>query len=142
MPDEVVRNTIENCSLVNFAKISFRAGNITVVEGLKDISFPIARIFYIYDIPGGENRGAHAHKQCRQLIIAASGSFDVMIDDGINSKTINLNRPDYGLYVPAGIWAAEINFSSGSVCLVITSHLFDEKDYIRDYSEFTEYKKI
>jgi hypothetical protein len=134
--------TIFDCSVVEFERILDRAGNITPIEGLKNIPFKISRVFYLYDIPGGADRGAHAHKHCHQLIIAASGSFDIMIDDGINKRFINLNRPYYGVHVPPCIWAAEMGFSSGAICLVITSHKFDEDDYIRNYDAFLQYKKF
>jgi uncharacterized RmlC-like cupin family protein len=100
------------------------------------VPFDIKRAFYIYDIPGGESRGAHAHKRCHQLIIAASGSFDVVLDNGHEQATVTLNRPYQGLHVPPGIWCHEAGFSSGSVCLVLTSEPFDEADYIRDYDEY------
>jgi len=128
--------TIFDCSVIEFPRIQDRAGNITPIEGLKNIPFEIERVFYIYDIPGGEDRGAHAHKECHQLLIAASGSFDILLDDGINKRTVTLNRPYFGLHIPPGIWAAEMGFSSGSICLSLTSHKYDPNDYIREYSEF------
>jgi uncharacterized RmlC-like cupin family protein len=97
------------------------------------------RVFYLYDIPAGEARGAHAHKECHQFIIAASGSFEISIDDGKNKKNVALNRPFYGLHIPPGIWAHELNFSSGSICLVLASLRFDEKDYIRNYDDFLKF---
>ncbi len=130
------RATIFNCSVIEFPRIQDRAGNLTPIEGSRDIPFEIERVFYIYDIPGGEDRGAHAHKTCHQLLIAASGSFDIMLDDGRNKRTVTLNRPYFGLYIPPGIWAAEMGFSSGSICLVLTSHKYDPTDYIFDYPEF------
>ena len=133
-------NKIENCNLIKLSQIQDRKGNITPVTNYKDIPFEIRRIFYIYDIPGGENRGGHSHKECHQLLVAASGSFEVELDDGINKKIQKLNRPNYGLHIPPGIWAAEKSFSSGSVCLVLTSDLYDEKDYIRNYIDFKNYK--
>ena len=93
----------------------------------------------MYDIPGGEDRGAHAHKVCHQILIAASGSFDIELNDGINKRTIELNRPYFGLHIPPGIWAAEKCFSSGAICLVLASHKYDENDYIRDYNIFLSY---
>jgi hypothetical protein len=105
------------------------------------VPFKIKRIFYIYDIPGGEDRGAHAHNECHQLLIAASGSFEVEMNDGTNKRTITLNRPYFGLHIPPGIWAAEKSFSSGAICLVFASHTFNEEDYIRDYSKFLELKE-
>ncbi|MGB4291911.1 MAG: FdtA/QdtA family cupin domain-containing protein [Bacteroidales bacterium] len=132
--------TINDCVLIEVPKVSFRAGNISIIEGLKNLPFEPRRVFYLYDIPAGEARGAHAHKECHQFIIAASGSFEVAMDDGTNKKTVTLNRPFYGLYIPPGIWAHELNFSSGSVCLVLASHKYDECDYIRDYKEYLNFK--
>ncbi|KAB2868381.1 MAG: WxcM-like domain-containing protein [Bacteroidales bacterium] len=130
------KSSIFDSTVIEFPRIQNRAGNITPVENFKNVPFEIKRVFYIYDIPGGETRGAHAHKECHQVLVAASGSFDVMIDDGINKKVVSLNRPYYGLHIPPGLWAHEFNFSSGAICLVLTSHVFDEGDYIRDYSDF------
>lgn len=123
-------------------RIQNRAGNITPVHNAAEVPFNIERIFYLYDIPGGEDRGAHAHKHCEQFLIAASGSFEVLLDDGTSQKTILLNRPYYGLYIPPLIWASEINFSSGSICLVLTSRKYDAEDYIRDYTDFIMRKKL
>lgn len=125
-----------DCSIVELPRIKNRAGNITPIENNNQIPFEVKRIFYLYDIPGGEDRGAHAHKECHQLIVAASGSFEVKLDDGNEKKTVMLNQPNKGLYLPPGIWASEVNFSSGAICLVLASHKYDEKDYIRDYNEF------
>ena len=133
--------TVYDCSIIELPKIENRAGNITPVHGKLNIPFDISRVFYSYDIPGGEARGAHAHKECHQLLIAASGSYEVLLDDGVNKRTILLNRPFYGLHIPPGIWASEQGFSSGSICLVLASHVYDEKDYIRDYKQFTTYKE-
>jgi hypothetical protein len=137
-----LNSTISDCKILELPKIYNRAGNITPIEGIKDIPFNIKRVFYIYDIPGGEDRGAHSHVRCHQLLIAASGSFDVLLDDGVEKKTVNLNRPYYGLHIPPGIWAAEGAFSSGSVCLVMTSELYSAEDYIRDYDTFLNYKEL
>ena len=114
--------TVYDCSIIELPKIENRSGNITPVHGNLNIPFIIKRVFYSYDIPGGEARGAHAHKECHQFLIAASGSFEVVLDDGVNKRTILLNRPFYGLHIPPGIWASEQGFSSGSVCLVLASH--------------------
>ena len=130
------RTTIYDCSVIELPRIKNRAGNITPINGMINVPFHIARVFYLYDIPGGEDRGAHAHKECHQFLIAASGSFDVLMDDGINKKSVSLNRPYYGLPIPPGIWAAEMGFSSGAICLVLTSHKYNENDYIREYEEF------
>lgn len=140
MRNSINKITVYDCSLIYFKKIQNEAGNITPLQSDIDLPFPIARIFYLYDIPGGEERGAHAHKKCHQLLIAASGSFDILLDDGKNKKIVTLNRPYMGLHIPPGIWAAEMGFSSGAICLVITSHKYDGDDYIRDYNEFIYYK--
>jgi hypothetical protein len=133
------RVKVYDCSIIELPKHSDRAGNISIVQGLTNLPFEPHRIFYLYDIPAGEDRGAHAHKECHQFIIAASGSFEVALDDGINKKTMSLNRPFYGLHIPPGIWAHELNFSSGAICLVLASHKYNEKDYIRDYSTYLQY---
>jgi len=132
--------TVFDCSLVEFPVIKNRAGNITPVNNSENIPFDIRRVFYIYDIPSGETRGGHAHKYCHEILIAASGSFDVEIDDGTNKKVINLNRPMTGLHLPPGIWASEKNYSSGAICLALTSHIYEEEDYIRKYSDFKDYR--
>lgn len=128
--------TIADCKILQLPKIQNLAGNITPINGSIDIPFEIARIFYLYDVPGGESRGGHAHKSLHELIVAASGSFDVVLKDGINEKKINLNRPYFGLYIIPGIWRELNNFSSGTICMVLTSRKYDENDYIRDYEEF------
>jgi hypothetical protein len=120
-------------------KIHNRAGNITIVEGNKNVPFDVKRIYYLYDIPGGEDRGGHAHKELRQLIVAASGSFNVLLDDGLNKKVVTLNRPDYGLLVVPGIWRELMEFSSGAICLVLASEIYQESDYLRTYESFKNY---
>lgn len=130
-----------DCNIIELPKISEREGNITPVHGNKELPFQINRVFYLYDIPSGEDRGAHAHKECHQFLIAASGSFEVKVDDGITKKTIFLNRPNYGLHIPPGIWAEELNFSSGAICLVFASHKYNENDYLRSYPDFLNYIK-
>jgi hypothetical protein len=132
--------TVYDCSVIEMPRIENEAGNITPVQGADNLPFEVNRVFYLYDIPGGEARGAHAHKQCHQFLIAASGSFEVVLDDGRNKRTVTLNRPYYGLHIPPGIWAAEQGFSSGSICLVLASHKYNETDYIRCYPDFLEYK--
>lgn len=134
--------TVFDCSILELSQIKERCGNITPISGLKDLPFEIARVFYLYDIPGGENRGAHAHKECHQLLIAASGSFEVELNDGTSKRTIFLNQPYFGLHIPPGIWAAEKGFSSGSICLVLTSHTYCEADYIRDYNDYLKLREI
>ena len=132
---------VSDCSLIELPKIENRSGNLTSIQNSIEIPFDIKRIFYLYDIPGGKDRGAHAHLECHQFLIAGSGSFDVLLDDGKSKKLVTLNQPYKGLHIPPGIWASEINFSSGSICLVLASHKYDEKDYIRNYNDFLKYKK-
>lgn len=131
--------TVYDCSFFELPRIKERSGNITPIHNNIEIPFDINRVFYLYDIPGGESRGAHAHKNCHQFLIAASGSFEVFLDDGKTKKVVQLNRPFNGLHIPPGIWASEINFSSGAICLVFASHFYDESDYIRDYDSFLAY---
>jgi len=133
-------NTVFDCNLLEFPVIRNRAGNITPLNNSENIPFDIERVFYVYDIPSGETRGGHAHRYCHEILIAASGSFEVELDDGVNKRTVTLNRPMIGLHLPPGIWAVEKNYSSGAICLAITSHKYDEEDYIRKYSDFKEYK--
>jgi len=135
-----IKNTIYNCSIIQLPKIHNRAGNITALENDISLPFDVKRVYYLYDIPGGAGRGGHAHKELQQFIVAASGAFDVLIDDGINKKVVHLDRPYIGLHLVPGIWRELLDFSSGSVCLVLASHVYDEKDYIREYSEFELFK--
>lgn len=130
--------SVYDCTLIKLPKIRFRAGNITPIHNEVEVPFRIRRIFYLYDVPGGESRGAHAHKRCHQFLVAASGSFEVLLDDGNIQRHVQLNRPDLGLHIPPGIWASEINFSSGAICLVLASELYSAEDYIRDYAEFLQ----
>ena len=135
------KSSVYDCTIIELDKHhSDRKGNISVVENSKDIPFEVRRTYYLYDVPGGESRGAHAHKELSQLIVAASGSFTVTLDDGNVKRTFLLNRPYQGLYVVPGIWRTLDDFSSGSVCLVLASHSYDENDYIRDYEEFINFK--
>ena len=131
--------TTYDCSIFELPKIKNRAGNITPVHNNTEIPFAVKRVFYLYDIPGGESRGAHAHRECHQFLIAASGSFEVLLDDGKSKRLVQLNRPYVGLHIPPGIWASEINFSSGAICMVFASHNYSEKDYIREYVDYLEY---
>lgn len=132
--------SVYDCSILRLDKIHNRAGNITVVTGEETLPFPIKRIYYLYDVPGGEGRGGHAHRGLHQLIVAVSGSFEVMLDDGKNKKIVRLNRPDFGLLVVPGIWRELFEFSSGSVCLVLASEVYSESDYMREYQEFKTLK--
>ena len=132
---------VSDCALIPLGEIEDDRGNLTVVQSGDTVPFDIRRVFYIYDIPGGEARGAHAHKACHQFLVAASGSFEVVLDDGTEKRTVFLNRPFMGLHIPPGIWAAEQEFSSGAVCLVLTSEAYDEADYIRDYQEYLDFIK-
>ncbi len=127
---------IENCKIVDLPKIADPRGNLTFIEGGRHVPFEIKRVYYLYDVPGGAERGGHAHKGLHQLIIAMSGSFDIVLDDGLEKKRFHLNRSYYGLYVCPMIWREMDNFSSGSVCLVLASQLYDSADYYRDYAEF------
>ena len=134
--------TINDCQIIEFDKHhSDRKGNLSVVENGKDVPFPVKRVYYLYDVPGGESRGGHAHKALHQLIVAVSGSFSVTLDDGKDKQTFVLNRPYQGLLVVPGIWRTLDDFSSGSVCLVLASEKYDENDYIRDYNEFIRFKE-
>lgn len=133
--------TVFDCSLIYLPKIGDRNGSITAINNGKEIPFDVKRIFYLYDVPGGESRGAHAHKQCHQFLIAASGAFEVLLDDGNSKRQVLINRPNIGLHIPPGIWASEINFSSGSICLVMASEAYNEDDYIRNYLEFLNTRK-
>lgn len=127
---------LEDCRLIELPRIQNPSGNLTFVEQTRHIPFEIKRIYYLYDVPGGEIRGAHAHKNLQQLFIAASGSFDLVLDDGNNKQRYHLNRSYYGIYLPTMIWRVLDNFSSGSVCVVLASEYYEENDYIRDYDEF------
>ena len=133
--------TVQDCKIIDLSKIEFDRGNLTVVQARETVPFDIKRVFYLYDIPGGEARGAHAHKECHQFLVAASGSFGVRLDDGVDKRTVYLNRPFKGLHIPPGIWAAEQEFSSGAVCLVLASEPYDEADYLRDYQDYLKFVK-
>ena len=137
-----VTSDIHNCNVVEMEKNHNPAGNITVYQNGAPQPFDVKRIYYLYDVPGGSERGGHAHKELHQLIVAASGSFDVIIDDGRNKKIIQLNRPYYGLLVVPGIWREIVNFSSGAICLVLASHKYSAEDYLRDYNAFIEWKSL
>ena len=135
-------SNVYDCTMIGLDKHhSDRKGNLTVVENQDTVPFDVKRAYYLYDVPGGESRGGHAHKELSQLIIAASGSFTVTLDDGKVKRTFILNRPYQGLHVVPGIWRTLDDFSSGAVCLVLASHGYDENDYIRVYNDFIEYKR-
>jgi hypothetical protein len=134
--------SITNCKIIDLPKISDPRGNLTFIEGGQHIPFDIQRVYYLYDVPGGAERGGHAHKDLRQLIIAMSGSFDVILDDGNKKRRVHLNRSYNGLYVCPMIWRELDNFSSGSVCMVLASNKYDEADYYRDYGEFLNARSL
>ena len=132
--------SVFDCSIIEIGKIRDRSGNISVIENNQYFPFGIKRIFYLYDIPGGESRGAHAHKECHQFLVSASGAFEVLLDDGKTKRFVQLNRPYLGLHIPPGIWASEMNFSSGSICMVFASHVYNEADYLRQYDDFLNFR--
>jgi len=127
---------LSDCKLIQLPTVHDRRGNLSFIEGGRHVPFAIERVYYLYDVPGGAERGGHAHKALQQLIIAMSGSFDVILDDGMEKQRFHLNRSYQGLYVCPMIWREIDNFSSGSVCMVLASNLYDEKDYFRDYEGF------
>jgi len=131
---------VDHCKIIQLDKIESKNGNLTVLENNLNINFDINRIYYLYDIPGGESRGAHAHKELEQIVVAASGSFTIILDDGKSKKEFTLNRPNLGLNIKPGIWRDINNFSSGAICLVLASLKYAETDYIRDYSNFIKFK--
>ncbi len=131
-------SSVSRCDIVELPRHRHPNGSLSVVENTPEFPFQIRRVFYLYDVPGDSNRGGHSHHVARELIIAAGGSFDVTLDDGCDKRVYTLNRPYRALYVEAGIWRSIDNFSSGSVCLVLTSELFDEADYVRDYATFRQ----
>lgn len=135
------KSSVNDCKVIELNKHhSPRKGNLSVVENGVTLPFDVRRVYYLYDVPGGESRGAHAHRELSQLIVAVSGSFKVTLDDGTNKRSFVLNRPYQGLYVTPGLWRELDDFSSGSVCLVLASEVYQEADYIRDYTEFLEYR--
>jgi dTDP-4-dehydrorhamnose 3,5-epimerase-like enzyme len=131
-----MQRSVDDCRIIELPKISDRRGNLTFIEGMNHVPFDIQRVFYLYDVPTAESRGAHAHREHHQFLICLSGSFDVELDDGRRRTTVHLNRPWKGLHIPPMIWAAEVNFDASSVCLVLSSDRFLESDYIRDYADF------
>lgn len=136
-----ILNTLNDTKLINLNKIENSKGNLTVVHNNKEVPFSVKRVYYLYDVPGGETRGGHAHRKLEQLIISLSGSFDVLLDDGKERRTIKLNRSYLGLYVPQYVWREIVNFSTGGICLVLASLPYTPEEYIRDYNEFISLKK-
>lgn len=134
------KSKIYDCFVVELNKIHNRAGNITVIEENVQLPFIVKRIYYLYDIPSGADRGAHAHLALEHFMVAASGSFEVMLNDGRNKKVVELNRPNIGIYIPPGIWVEVLNFSSGAISLNFVSEKYDETDYIREYHDFIKRK--
>ncbi len=134
------KNTVFDCSVIDISKVHNDSGNITVLENGGNIPFDIKRIYYLYDVPGGECRGGHAHYELEQYIVAASGSFNIILDDSKNRKIVSLNRPNLALHVVPGLWRELDNFSSGAICLVLASMEYNEKDYIRNYTEYKNLK--
>ena len=130
--------SVENCKIINLPKISDPRGNLSFIEGGQHIPFDIKRVYYLYDVPAGSDRGSHAHKKLHQFVVAMSGSFDVVLDDGKEKKRFHLNRSYYGLYVCPMMWRDLDNFSSGAVCMVLASSHYDESDYIHNYTQFTD----
>jgi hypothetical protein len=136
----MTNSTVFDCSTINLPKDVNPSGTVTAINNGVEIPFAVKRIYYLYDVPSGENRGGHAHKTLKQLIVAASGSFDLIVDDGVNKRTFQLNRPNVGVLMTSGLWRELQNFSSGSICLVLASEEYNEEDYIRDYNEFQLFK--
>ena len=138
----MIKSSVNDCKSLTLSKISERKGSITPIYSMVDVPFEIARIYYLYDVPGGESRGGHAHKELQQLVVAVMGAFDVVLDDGHERRRVHLDRAYNGLYITKMIWRQLENFSSGGICLVLASLSYDENDYIRDYGKFIEEKEI
>lgn len=132
---------LDKVKIIQLPKIEDHRGNLSYIESEIHVPFEIKRVYYLYDVPGGAERGSHAHKNLQQLIIAMSGSFDVILNDGLNEKRFHLNRSYLGLYLPNNIWRSLDNFSSGSVCMVLASQKYDENDYIRNFNDYLDYLK-
>lgn len=128
--------SLKDCEIIQLPKITDHRGNLTFIEGMRHIPFDIKRVYYLYDVPGGAARAAHGHRNLSQLMVSMSGSFDVTVDDGRGKKVFRLNRSYYGLFIPPMIWRDLDNFSSGAVCMVLASDVYDESDYFRDYEAF------
>jgi hypothetical protein len=134
------QSVIKHCQKISLPNVVSQSGNITSLNNQRDLPFDVNRVFYIYDIPSGESRGAHAHLVCHQLLVSVSGSFKVSVFDGVGCAEFSLDRPDLGLHIPPGVWASEFDFSGGGICLVLASHEYEESDYIRNYEEYLTYK--
>ena len=134
------QTSVDDCKIIQLSKHHRPQGNLTVVENGKDVPFDVKRVYYLYDVPGGATRGGHAHRELSQLLVAVSGCFSVMLDDGHSQRVFQLNRSNVGIYIAPGIWRVLDDFSSGSVCLVLASEKYDASDYINDYDEFVSYK--
>jgi hypothetical protein len=134
-----MNNSVYECSIFHLPKIHNEAGNITALENQKNIPFDVKRVYYLYDVPGGAERGGHGHRILQQFIVALSGSFDVLINDGTNKKVIHLDRPYIGLHIVPGIWRELINFSSGAICLVLASEKYSEEDYFRNFDSYLNF---
>ena len=135
-----MKTVYQDCKIIELPKIQMSSGCITSLNNNLNAPFNIRRVFYIYDIPSGADRGAHAHKECHQLLVALTGSFEVELFDGVNTFILTLDQPNKGLHIPPGIWASEINFSGGGICLVLASREYEEEDYIRDLIDYTQWK--
>ncbi|HWM64143.1 MAG TPA: FdtA/QdtA family cupin domain-containing protein [Solirubrobacterales bacterium] len=133
---------VDDCRLIDLPVIHNPQGNLTFIEGQTHVPFDIARVYYLYDVPGGAERGGHAHKDLQQLLVAMSGSFEIVVDDGAKRRGIRLNRSYVGLYMPSMIWRELVDFSSGSVCMVLASKPYEEADYIRDYEDFRQAAEV
>ncbi len=134
--------SVYNCNIFHLPLIHNRAGNITPIENMVNIPFETKRVYYLYDVPGGQDRGGHAHKSLQQLVIAASGAFDVLLNDGVNKKIIHLDRPNFGLHIIPGIWRELLNFSSGAICLVLASEVYLESDYLRNFEDYIKFRSL
>ena len=141
MDSKFCENDITDCKTVQFNTIDIEKGKLSIIENNKELIVDIKRVYYLYDVPSGESRGGHAHKELQQIIIAVNGSFSLKLSDGSNSKSVLLNKPNEGLVIVPGIWRELSDFSGGAVCLVLASEVYNEEDYIRDYQEFKSKKK-
>lgn len=138
---DATTTTVDDCRVIELPRVERARGNISYVESKKDVPFALQRVYYLYDVPGGQGRGGHAHCELQQLIVACLGAFDVVLDDGRQRRTVTLNRSYLGLYLYPGIWREIVNFTSGAICLVLASTPYDETDYIRGYDDFLRFKK-